>query len=163
MVALIIGINEYKPAFRSLTGAVSDAYEMKHYLEEFLYVPESHIKILTDADATRDAIENGLRSLEDITAPGWKKGDAILIYFAGHGMEAIGPDDWATGNTDGMIQFIVSADFDPEPVGGEGFHSLPDFTLAAYLERIASQSGDNIVRQFTVAACWYLLISSDRP
>ncbi|SJL15087.1 uncharacterized protein ARMOST_18569 [Armillaria ostoyae] len=88
--AVIIGIDAYKT--NPLHGCVADALLMKAYLEKDLRVPSGHIQLLLGTKHTssndpsyplRWNITHTLCSL--INNPGIKKGDNIVIYFAGHG------------------------------------------------------------------------------
>ncbi|KDR69768.1 hypothetical protein GALMADRAFT_77119 [Galerina marginata CBS 339.88] len=137
MFALIIGINSYKKITR-LRGAVADARAIEHYVKDKLKVQDSHIRLLLDEDASRQNIIDaliGLKENKDI-----RRGDAILIYFAGHGQEIDAPEFWPTGNVDGKIQSIVPQDFDR--VGGT--HVIPDLTLGSLIDGIYAKKGDNI-------------------
>lgn len=88
--AVIIGIDGYKRY--PLCGCVADALLMKTYLEKDLKVPINRIQLLLGKKDTpsndpsipsRDNITNTLCSL--ISNPNIKKGDNIVIFFAGHG------------------------------------------------------------------------------
>ncbi|PBK64720.1 hypothetical protein ARMSODRAFT_978953 [Armillaria solidipes] len=88
--AVIIGIDAYKT--NPLHGCVADALLMKAYLEKDLRVPSGRIQLLQGTKRTspddpsypsRRNITHTLCSL--INNPGIKKGDNIVIYFAGHG------------------------------------------------------------------------------
>ncbi|KAK0186416.1 caspase domain-containing protein [Armillaria mellea] len=88
--AIIIGIDAYRT--HPLHGCVADALLMKRYLEKDLRVPSNHIQLLLGMKDTschdpsypsRRNITNTLCSL--ISNPNIKKGDNIVIYFAGHG------------------------------------------------------------------------------
>jgi hypothetical protein len=144
---LIIGINKYKSSrIPNLVGAVPDADAMQDYLQKHLRVPSSQIKNLRNSEATRAAIIDGITafSLNDEI----EEGDAILIYFAGHGGSADTPKDWEVGST-GKIELLVPYDHSSESslVGGNPKHGIPDRTLGALLSHLAIKKGDNIVRQ----------------
>ncbi|KZT05710.1 uncharacterized protein LAESUDRAFT_637228, partial [Laetiporus sulphureus 93-53] len=81
--AVLIGIDDYEHASR-LNGAVKDALDVRDYLLGSLHVPQEHIRTLTNGDATRkrilDTLYTFLRDNDNI-----ERGDAVLVYFAGHG------------------------------------------------------------------------------
>ncbi|KZT02928.1 uncharacterized protein LAESUDRAFT_791079, partial [Laetiporus sulphureus 93-53] len=81
--AVIIGINEYL-CEKSLHGATGDAKKIAESLKISVQVPTEHMVILLDAAATRDEIVKSLHThLHDNDRI--HRGDAIIIYFAGHG------------------------------------------------------------------------------
>ncbi|KAF8874257.1 peptidase C14, caspase domain-containing protein, partial [Gymnopilus junonius] len=130
--ALIIGINNYvSKNIPALTGAVSDARAMKAYLVNNQHTPEDHIVILEDKFASHTNIIQGFQCLaKDIRI---QPGEPILIYFAGHGSEAIAPSDW---EADGQnIQVILPYDALCK-VGGQTVEPIPDRTLGALLEEV---------------------------
>ena len=78
--AVIIGINKYEN-IRKLNYAVQDADSIRSMLiSEYLF-PESNIKMLTDDQATKEAIRE---SIYDVIQKA-DEDDQILIFFAGHG------------------------------------------------------------------------------
>jgi len=78
--AVIIGINKYEKT-RKLNYAVQDANSIRSMLiSEYLF-PGSNIKMLTDDQATREAIRE---SIYDVIQNAGED-DQILIFFAGHG------------------------------------------------------------------------------
>jgi hypothetical protein len=143
LFALIIGINAYKYE-NILDGCIKDATAVCDYLLQDLKVPSSHIRFLTDQNATRPDIIKGF--LEIQTDKRIKKNDPILIYFAGHGNETDAPDGWPSGDVSDQIQMIIPQDYCIIP--GREVHGIPDQTLAALLNGIAIKHGDNIVRKF---------------
>ncbi|KDR67569.1 hypothetical protein GALMADRAFT_147105 [Galerina marginata CBS 339.88] len=141
MFALIIGINKYvNEDLLDLRGAVSDARAIQSYLKDNLSLDGSHIRMLLDEDATRKGIIDALIALRD--NDNIQHGEAILIYYAGHGQEVPAPDGWAT-LTEGkehLIQSIVPQDFDED----KGIHVIPDRTFGWLIEDIMEKRGDNI-------------------
>jgi uncharacterized caspase-like protein len=101
--ALLIGINEYR-AVTNLRGCVNDIEATQVFLTERLAVPESQIKVLLDAAATRNEIlRTFLEFLVDNAAI--TPGDQILIQFSGHGSQM--PN--VTGNEpDGLDETLVA-------------------------------------------------------
>jgi len=140
--ALIIGINEYASlVVHDLEGAVHDALSVMTYIKEYLGVPDSQIRILCNADASRSAIIREFNNL--IADRRIHRGDPILIFYAGYGGEVAPPDGWEAGNT--KIQMIVPHDFGTD-VDGQVNYGIPDRTIGSLLSRIAEKRGDNIVR-----------------
>jgi Caspase domain len=141
LFALIIGINEYtSDEFDDLEGAVADAEAVKAYLETSLGVPTSHIKILLDNQATRDAIIAALRDLKNNTSI--QRGNPILIYYAGHGSTVEAPTGWEAGGAD--IQILVTHDTLCD-ADGNVIVGIPDRTIGVLLEQLAQEKDDNIV------------------
>ncbi|KDR76516.1 hypothetical protein GALMADRAFT_96265 [Galerina marginata CBS 339.88] len=139
MFALIIGIDKYNSdKLSSLRSAVSDALAIKNYLLNDLGVDDSHIMLLLDETATRKAIIDALQVLKD--DHNIQRGDAILIYYAGQGMQIPAPDRWATERKGNLIGGIVPYDFD-EPTG---IYAIPDRTLNRLIQGIMQIRGDNI-------------------
>lgn len=142
--ALVMGINDYAVAGK-LTGAVPDATSMFKYLKDRLAVPEERIKTLYDAGANRAAI---LAAFENLAAnDAIKRGDPIVIYFAGHGDERNAPPDWTPGVR--QIQCLLPQDVDTV-VNGKMIPPIPDRTLGYLLHKIADAKGNNIVSARTV-------------
>jgi hypothetical protein len=143
LFALIIGINAYESSIvPNLKGAVPDAEAMLDYLQKHLGVPSTHIRILRDSEATRDAIIDGI---EAFSRDEIKKGNPILIFYAGHGGSANTPTDWEAGST-GKIELLIPCDYSSPLENGNHTHGIPDRTLGALLSKLASKKGDNIVR-----------------
>jgi len=142
LFALIIGINNYE--YNLLKGCVKDATDMRNYLLTNLRVPESQIRILLDDKAKRADI---ISAFLDIKADHRiKKGDPILIFFAGHGDETDAPPGWPSGDVNNQIQMIIPQDYSTDT--SNQIHGILDLTLAGLLNRIANRHGDNIVSHF---------------
>ncbi|KAF9240014.1 caspase domain-containing protein [Melanogaster broomeanus] len=141
LFALLIGINSYVSVkFKKLSGAVGDADAMKDYLEKSLNVPSNQILYLRDQLATRSAIIEAFDSLQNDSRV--KRGDPILIFYAGHGGELPPSAGWEAGGVGSKIQYIVPHDYN-ETVGEE-VYGIPDRTIAALIEGIAQKKGNNI-------------------
>ncbi|EDR13903.1 uncharacterized protein LACBIDRAFT_321574 [Laccaria bicolor S238N-H82] len=138
LFALIIGINKYKS--EPLRGCKKDAKDVRNYLLQDLKVPDSHIRFLTNKKAKRADILDAFKEIQ--TDKRIKKNDPILIYFAGHGDETDAPTGWPSGDVNNQIQMIIPQDYCIDP--GKEVHGIPDHTLAALLNGIANQHGDNI-------------------
>jgi len=123
-----------------LAGAVADANEIRKYLENDLKVPSCQILNLRNEEATRDAIVQAFRDLQN--HPGIKRGDPILVFYAGHGAESSAPPDWEAGGP--KIQTILPQNYSTE--AGSEVYPIPDRTIGALLNDLAKEKGDNIVR-----------------
>ncbi|KAF8594393.1 hypothetical protein BDV93DRAFT_502052 [Ceratobasidium sp. AG-I] len=137
---VVIGIDKYQAEeYKSLNGAVADANDMAKYLQE-LIVPEEHINVLLNSEATRAGIIGAIQALSE--NPLIKEQDPIVIFFAGHGCALKRPADWAIG--DSHIQGIVPYDTNTRGPDGELICAIPDYTINALLGQLASVKGDNI-------------------
>jgi len=87
-----VGVNEYapNPFFRNLKYAVADAEEfaaeVKHQQEQLAQYERVEVIKLTDATATKAHVLGALDELAKKVQPE----DAVVVYFAGHGLAAGG-------------------------------------------------------------------------
>ena len=100
--------------------------------------------LLTNENAKRADIIKAF--LEIQTDKRIKTNNPILIFFAGHGDETDAPTGWPSGDVSNQIQMIIPQDYSTNPA--RQVHGIPDHTLAALLNAIANEYGDNIVRNF---------------
>jgi hypothetical protein len=79
--ALVIGIDTYKTV-SPLSYAVSDASAIKEVLVAELGFAESEVTLLTNADATKEAIQKAFQRFakDDVGLD-----DKVVVFFAGHG------------------------------------------------------------------------------
>ncbi|KAF8970606.1 hypothetical protein BDZ97DRAFT_1790093 [Flammula alnicola] len=147
LFALIIGINSYKSKeFSDLYGAVPDARLFEDYLKTDLKVPSNQICVLLDQAASRKAIIEAFIALKNDERI--KKGDPILIFFAGHGGELQPSDDWASRGLGITMQMLVPQDYCSKSLESKSVPGIPDRTIAALLQGIAEKKGDNITVVF---------------
>ncbi|KAJ7084025.1 caspase domain-containing protein [Mycena belliarum] len=138
--ALIIGIDKYKSgAVWNLESCVDDAQKVRRWLRKDLKVPKEQICMLLDNHAKKGDIEREfLRHLvhnEQI-----QYGDAIVIYFAGHGSTVPAPDGWFhKGSVGGTSEVLCCYDYGHRDVAG-----MSDRSLQAMLEELSQVKGDNI-------------------
>ena len=78
--ALVIGINKYQNVDQ-LNYAVNDAIAVKEMLVSKYGFKESHIKLITDEQATKNNI---LKGFSDILTQAKEK-DRVVVFYAGHG------------------------------------------------------------------------------
>lgn len=124
-----------------LSGCVADAEATRDFLTATLKVPDSQIRFLSDMNAKRANIIKAFLELQ--TDLRIKKDDPILIFFAGHGAETKAPAGWHSGDVDNKIQMIIPQDYSSKRT--KQVHGIPDRTLNALINGIASAKGDNIV------------------
>ncbi|KDN42637.1 hypothetical protein RSAG8_06594, partial [Rhizoctonia solani AG-8 WAC10335] len=146
LFALVVGINDYQTKHK-LAGAVADADAFSAYLLDDLSIPNNQITNLRDKDATRVEIIRSLKSLQ--TNPSIKYGDAIVVYYAGHGSNIKASPGWDTASpgwdTGGeMIQALVPQDAGLTGGSNTRIYPIPDRTIAALLNELADAKGDNI-------------------
>jgi hypothetical protein len=72
------------------------------------------------------------------------EGDAIILFYAGHGSRVTVPDGWAA--TDGMIETLCPYDERTKDANGEEIYGIPDRTINVMLRDLAAKKGNNIVR-----------------
>ncbi|CAE6402029.1 unnamed protein product [Rhizoctonia solani] len=144
--ALVIGINNY-PNLDPLRGAIADADRMANFLITNLQVPSDHITNLRDQEASRAGIIQGFHKLRDDSRI--RIGDPILIYYAGHGGSSRGPRDRLRGRSANEVQVIFPHDYGvPETGSGDPVNCIPDYTIAALLDELAAEKGNNITVVF---------------
>ncbi|KAJ7764562.1 caspase domain-containing protein, partial [Mycena maculata] len=137
--ALVIGIDKYKSGVVwNLESCVDDAEKVQRWLRKDLKVPKDQICTLLDKHATKENIEkNFLRHL--VHNENIQRGDAIVIYFAGHGSTVPAPDGWFhKGSVSGMAEVLCSYDFGQRGAG------ISDRSLQSMLEELSQAKGDNI-------------------
>ena len=106
-----------------------------------LLVPRHHIYILLDSKATKAAIEDAFMS-HLVNNPSIQKGDAIIIYFAGHGSTAIAPDGWQNSNAL-RVEMLCPYDHGTRSRGGR-IIGLTDWSVHAMLMELSESKGDNV-------------------
>ncbi|KDR74092.1 hypothetical protein GALMADRAFT_141828 [Galerina marginata CBS 339.88] len=141
LFALIIAINTYKsPNFHRLRGAVSDALSFQEYLTGHLKIPQEQTTLLLNENATRSAIVDALVKLAKDSRIA--EGDAIIIYYAGHGGETMPVAGWEAGGPGSKIQMLVPYDYCAEQ--DHEIPGIPDYVIGALIDSIALKKGDNI-------------------
>ncbi|MGA9773644.1 MAG: caspase family protein [Blastocatellia bacterium] len=108
--ALIVGINEYRYV-QKLEGSVQDARDMKEVLQSKFEFPENRILVLTDEQATHEAIINAFKS--HLIESARNNPNAIIVFhYSGHGSQA---EDRNGDEADGLDETIVPVNSrDPE-------------------------------------------------
>ena len=124
--ALIIGINKYKNVDH-LNFAVEDAIDVKEMLSDKYGFKESNIKLITDADATK---ENILAGFNEILKKAGER-DRVIIFFAGHG-------DTYKLPTGGYKGYLIPVDGDLEDLFLSGIamntiYEIADMSFAKHI------------------------------
>jgi hypothetical protein len=101
--AVVIGINQY-PHARKLKYAVNDAQAFNNYLKDNIGVPDSHIFLLTDQNATKENIQRLLGTQLKRRAA---REDTVIIFYAGHGAVETDP---ANPDGDGFEKYLLPYD-----------------------------------------------------
>ena len=94
--ALVIGIDDYH-YINPLHGAVNDARDVASALET---INGSEVRLLLDADASREAVLANWQDLTDLAG----EGDILIFHFAGHGGRA---DAIVEGHEDKDNMFLM--------------------------------------------------------
>ena len=134
--ALIIGINNYKPAnailssskaarnWRNLDGCVNDANAIKDMVMAKYSFAETDIQTLFNEQASREAIITQFKNLVKTA----KKGDIVFIFYAGHGSQV---KNSLSLETDKKDETIVPAD-----AWKEGVADIRDKELSAFFNEL---------------------------
>ncbi len=106
--ALLVGINQYPPGVPSLHGCVNDIVHLRETLAARFAASDVAFEplVLTDAQATRQALIDGFRQHLGRAGPG----DVALFYYSGHGSQAPSPPEWRHLEPDGLDETLVCYD-----------------------------------------------------
>ena len=129
--ALLIGIDEYRHVSR-LDGPVNDAKSMASFAVDRMGFRQRDVKLLLDADATRDGI---LAAIEDWLVRGTAAGDDVLLFFSGHGFQQPDTDG---DEEDRLDETLVPVDAFVEG-GGRIEGMITDDEVAALLARLSGR------------------------
>ena len=116
--ALLIGINKYQIAGADLRGCVNDVKALSAALVEFHGFTTVDIAVLTDGDATKKAMEAGIKKLVRES----KKGDVALLHYSGHGSNV--PTTTRTRPTAATRSSARPISTGTNPSGTIGWHHL---------------------------------------
>lgn len=100
--ALLVGINEYREA--PLRGCVNDVKDMQSVLCDLYQFQNENLRVLTDKEATRQGIIEGLKWL----AEGGGEEAVRVFHYAGHGHYV--PDEEGGDEPDGADEALVPYD-----------------------------------------------------
>jgi len=133
--ALIIGVNKYQHV-NPLNGSVLDAQNMQQLAKDIGGYQSRQIRLLTDLQATRQGILDGLKWLAEGTQPG----DRVLFYFSGHGAQ--------TPDSDGDEEDKRDETLCPVDATSTRRNMITDDEINAYLQQL---KGRQVL--FIVDAC----------
>jgi Caspase domain len=137
MFGLIIGIDEYQsPTIPNLRGCKENAQSIVDLLSYKFDVRPSHFLCLANERATRDAIMNGFQR-HLIENSNIARGDAIVIYYAGHSSQTAA----SKGKADSAMEISICPHDASSLIDGGNFGQ----TIDTLVQRLADIKGDNIV------------------
>lgn len=146
LFALIIGIDSYRAGrIWDLNSCVEDAKRMKQYLVKGLNVPRDQICLLLDRQATKNSIEENFMA-HLVNNAAIDKGDAIVIYFAGHGSVIPAPKGWFHSEehpTPRNVEVLCPYDHDTKQAGGR-VAGISDRSMRALIHELSQAKGNNI-------------------
>src|SRR5262245_47439116 len=79
--ALLIGINRYRIPGADLRGCVNDVQNMQGVLTQYYGFEAQEIKIVTDYEATKQAVQTEIATLLSQA----RRGDVLFLHYSGHG------------------------------------------------------------------------------
>ncbi|KAG6813378.1 hypothetical protein H0H92_011644 [Tricholoma furcatifolium] len=123
----------------------TDAKRVDRFFTDVLDVPKDQICLLLDRKATKQAIEDSF--MNHLTNnPAIDRGDAIVVYFAGHGSTIPAPKEWFEGHKYPSHRNVeVLCPFDHDTKHGNGrIAGISDRSIHALLDELARVKGDNI-------------------
>jgi hypothetical protein len=136
---------------------------MYRYLVDTLGVPTSNIEMLLNAAATQDKVEEAfVRHL--ICNPAVQDGDAIIIYWAGHGSRIPAPMDWFGEDIHAArshnVEVLCTYDYEKMRADGMGrIAGISDRSMQTMLDDLAAVKGDNIT--FIIDGCFSMPPTQD--
>ena len=142
LFALLIGIDDYKSGrIWNLEACADDARRIRQWLVHDLQVPSNNIALLLNREATKRRIEDVFMS-HLVNNPAISQGDALLVYFAGHGSNMPAPRDWCEGKPR-HVQVLCPYDHDTNSPEGR-VAGISDRSLCSMLAELSAVKGDNI-------------------
>jgi hypothetical protein len=144
--ALLIGISDYSTSgLHDLPGAREDIRLMREIVRERLGIPETHLHVLLDAQATHQGIARAFAQLAERVTPG----DFVYIHYSGHGsfLPDANDDEWRGGHDQTWVTFGARRPPAPEtPVAAEAANldrfDILDDELNQWLAPIAARAGE---------------------
>lgn len=118
--AVLIGINRYRIPGNDLRGCVPDVKNMANLLQRQYEFDPDDISLITDFDATKEAIEKAITGLIREA----RRGDVLLVHYSGHGSNV--PDDNADED-DARDEILCPTDLDwNDPLRDDWLRSVFD-------------------------------------
>lgn len=140
LYGLVVGIDDYVGTINDLSGAVNDADDVAGALKE---AGAGKVTLLTDAAATKLAIEAGWRDLVDKAVAG----DTIVFSYAGHGGQEPEPEG-RNGEEDKLNENFLLAGY--ESTGPGSLERIVDDEVNEWL-KAADDKGIEVV--FVADSC----------
>lgn len=130
--AVIIGVSKYQdPNIRSLKFASADAESIYQLITdpEGGGFPEDNVRLLTDEQATREAI---MQTIGEWLPEQAKSDDMVLLFYAGHGGVEV---DLTGEESDGNSKYLIPYD---SKLGGLFSTAILNSMMTTMLQRIQS-------------------------
>ncbi|KAK0443272.1 peptidase C14, caspase domain-containing protein, partial [Armillaria borealis] len=147
--AVLIGIGGYP--YSPLHGCVSDAKSVKKYLIEDLGVPKNRIQLLLgtsdglDLDATSPTRANLIKTLYSLVDnPDIKRGDNIIVYFAGHGTRYAAKEHYRSEHRREPTEALCPMDRTDMDSTGSPIPDISDREINAIFTQISLTKGHTI-------------------
>ncbi|MFK8005263.1 MAG: caspase family protein [Saprospiraceae bacterium] len=107
LYTLLIGINNYPIDSHKLNGCINDRDAIHEFFQRYCEANQLNYQplLLTDEDASRQAIINGFSQFENA-----KNGDICIFYYSGHGSQMPAPKEFWRDETDRKCETIVCHD-----------------------------------------------------
>ncbi|MBD2359523.1 caspase family protein [Tolypothrix sp. FACHB-123] len=131
--ALLVGIDSYPNPIHSLQGCVNDMTAMAEYLNNRFFQEgyQLHLKMLTNQEATRQAIIDGFR-MHLCQA---RSNDLSLFYFSGHGSQQEAQEEFWHLIPSRLSSTLVC--YDSRTEGGK---DLIDWELAELIYQVGQEN-----------------------
>ena len=144
LFGLIIGIDKYvSDGIRDLQGCKADAQSMVDLLSRKFHIRSSHFLCLANERATRSAIIGGFQH-HLIENDNIGCGDAILIFYVGHGSQTTVPLRWIADGR--KVKTMCPYDEQTLDCNEKEIFGIPDRTIGGLLRKLCYFKGNNIVR-----------------
>ena len=134
-LALLVGINNYSRS--ALSGCINDVRSMQILLQHRYGFEPTDIKLLTDAQATR---QNILSAFETHLIAQAKPGDIVVFHFSGHGSMVLdpNPNPGSIYNRQGVNGTLIPYDLDAgEP---DNLRSIMGHTLFLLMSALKTEN-----------------------
>ncbi len=126
--AAVVGISRYVKV-RNLKYAAGDAQAFSRYLSSDLGVPQDHVFVLLDAEATT---ENVRRLWGETIRQKAGREDQVIFFFSGHGAVE---DDPSSPDGDGLMKYLLTHNSDITSLFSS---AIPMDEVARIFSRLAS-------------------------